>query len=553
MGTDNRGGPARQDSFEQPGSMTVDEALDKIGLGRGQAFSISVMCLFWVSESMQSFIFFYLPSALRDTWGTGADAVAWVDASFFIGAFIGAIFGGWAADKFERKPTLLVAAAFSAVTGIACYWAMDFWYLSTMRFLVGLGNGAFAPASLTMTLETVPRKYRGQVAMAVAGFSEATGRLLAALLGLALYDEEYNPEYVRFGWKTTLLIATIPIIIALFLGLYVLGRSARWLLVKGKRQEASDALHALALKNGTADQFPKGTPLRTTEDDVALAGEYHDDTYSRMLEPPLSTVLLLCSLSHVLISIAYFGMIYALPVYLVSYGARNHWTEFEKDFVLVIVAGSEPVAIFVALWTIQLPGVGRRITTVACMVGASVFCVLFNFHVISTLTRNSYMLTVTHFFARGFAAVAILASNLYVGEIFPTRYRGQAVAIAMSTGRLGAALAPLITGFLLLDVPEMDLGMWSKLQPLRIYMLFAILSGLAAWLFSELGLETGNSSLPDHEGDLAEQMTDSEFGGTVGKVLHKETSPLIPRRRKESLGAPLDSKGSSGDLESPAA
>ena len=104
------------------------------------------------------------------------------------------------------------------------------------------------------------------------------------------------------------------------------------------------------------------------------------------------------------------------------------------------------------------------------MAGTATFCVLFNFHVFTSLTGSSFALTATHFFARGFAAVAMITSNLYVGEIFPTRYRGAAVAIAMSMGRLGAAFAPVLTGFLLLDVPEMDLGMWSKLQPLRIYM-----------------------------------------------------------------------------------
>lgn len=345
---------------------------------------------------------------------------------------------------------------------------------------------------------------------------------------------------------------------AFFLGLYALGRSARWLLIKGKREEASDALHALALKNGTAEFFPKGTPLRTTEDDTLAVGEWRDGTYSRMLEPPLSTVLLLCSLSHILIAVTYFGMIYALPVYLVTYGARNHWSEFEKDLVLVIVASSEPFFIFAGLQAIQWPGVGRRITTVVCMVGTAIFCVLFNFHVITTVTGSSFALAFTHFFARGFAAVAMITSNLYVGEIFPTRYRGAAVAIAMSMGRLGAAVAPLLTGFLLLDMPEMDLGMWSKIVPLRIYMLFALLAGLGAWFFAELGLETGNSALPDHESDLQGQMTHKEFGGHLAQALGHtggEDSPLIPRRRQDgggNLSSPergLRSQDSGGDLE----
>jgi MFS family permease len=146
----------------------------------------------------------------------------------------------------------------------------------------------------------------------------------------------------------------------------------------------------------------------------------------------------------------------------------------------------------------------------------------------------------------------MITSNLYVGEIFPTSYRGAAVAIAMSMGRLGAAVAPVLTGFLLLDMPEMDLGMWSQLQPLRIYMLFAILAGLGAWLFAELGLETGNSALPDHESDLQGQMTHKEFGGNLAHALgHSgEDSPLIPRRRQERTTSNLSSSNLSSGLVS---
>lgn len=37
------------------------------------------MCLLWIGEGMQIFIFFYLPKALNDDWGTPADDVAWID------------------------------------------------------------------------------------------------------------------------------------------------------------------------------------------------------------------------------------------------------------------------------------------------------------------------------------------------------------------------------------------------------------------------------------------------------------------------------------------
>eukprot|EP00961_Rhodomonas_salina_P108822 1464754-Rhodomonas_salina.1 len=133
---------------------------------------------------------------------------------------------------------------------------------------------------------------RGKVAIAVGGFASAVGRVLVALLASALYDPAYNPNYSRFGWRVCLLICTIPGsvspkisckvtsqhllgmcagFLALILGLYVLAESPRWLLIKQRKEEASQALRNLALKNGKGDEFPEGTELVAVEDDLLVS------------------------------------------------------------------------------------------------------------------------------------------------------------------------------------------------------------------------------------------------------------------------------------------
>ena len=46
--------------------MVFDDALMRIGIGRGQYFSIATMCLLWMGEGMQMFICFYLPKAFYE-------------------------------------------------------------------------------------------------------------------------------------------------------------------------------------------------------------------------------------------------------------------------------------------------------------------------------------------------------------------------------------------------------------------------------------------------------------------------------------------------------
>mmetsp|Transcript_64321 Transcript_64321/g.134198 ORF Transcript_64321/g.134198 Transcript_64321/m.134198 type:complete len:566 (-) Transcript_64321:179-1876(-) len=505
------------------GAMTIDQALQRIGLGRGQYFSMAVMSLFWVADSMQMFIFFYLPKAVHDDWGTTADDLGWVDGSMFFGVAFGALAAGHTADQYGRKITILASGVVSVVSGVMCWYTDSFFNLMVLRFIVGLGTGGFGPASLSTTLETCPSKSRGKVAVAVGGFSSAIGRVLVALLAEALYDPEYNPGYHRFGWKVCLLLCTIPGFLALVLALYVLSESPRYLLVWGRKEEASEALHKLALKNGTEDQFPAGTELVAVDDDMLFTTE---STWQRLMQEPFWSGLVVASTSHMFMAFAYFGMIFTLPVYLDTYGAHHGWTQQHKDLILVLVAASEIPAIFILMFTIELEGIGRRWSAIGSMAGAALFCMIFNFHLIAEVFHTSYGIIVPAFFARGCAAAALIIGSIYVGEIFPTSMRVGSIAVCSAFSRFGAAFAPVVSGFLLVDFRLGDWGMWTKLHPLRVFVLFSLLSALAAYLIWELAMEPGGRHLPANAGDTDDMVDEGrEVGGNLSEVT-KLMSPM---------------------------
>jgi len=288
----------------------------------------------------------------------------------------------------------------------------------------------------------------------VPGFSGAAGRVATAVLAEALYDPVYNPDYSRMGWRGAMLLCCLPFLLALILGLYSVSESARWLLIKGRDQEASDALHKLALKNGTEAEFPRGTRLVPESDEDSTV------SWVRIGREPLLSALILCSVSHLCISVAYYGMLFALPIYLDNYGAMHDWTEQQKDMTLVIVAISEVPAIFIVMHTIEVSFIGRRYTVIGAMVGCAIFCFAFNFHLVATWLHSSYAVVVPNFFARGFASAAMVTGNLYMAEIFPTGTRAAASSVARASGQFGAAFAPIAVGFLLVDYHQEDLGMW---------------------------------------------------------------------------------------------
>jgi hypothetical protein len=82
-----------QDAATRDQTFSVDEALERVQLGRGQIFGISVNLMLAICDGMQLTAMFYLPKALRHDWGTAPDAVAWLDGALLLGSAVGIIIG----------------------------------------------------------------------------------------------------------------------------------------------------------------------------------------------------------------------------------------------------------------------------------------------------------------------------------------------------------------------------------------------------------------------------------------------------------------------------
>ncbi len=90
-----------QDAATRDQTFSVDDALDRVELGRGQVFGMSVNLMLAICDGMQLTAMFYLPKALQHDWGTAPDAVAWLDGALLLGSAVG-IIGG----QYEKKKIL---------------------------------------------------------------------------------------------------------------------------------------------------------------------------------------------------------------------------------------------------------------------------------------------------------------------------------------------------------------------------------------------------------------------------------------------------------------
>jgi len=168
-------------------------------------------------------------------------------ASALIGTIIGAIMIGRPADKYGRRNILFVVAVLYLISAFGSALAWDWYSFLFFRFIGGLGVGGASVVSPMYIAEISPAKYRGRL-VAVTQFNIVLGILLAffsnfIIAGLNLGDVE---------WRWMFGVEAVPAIAFFFL-LFNNQLSPRWLVTKGRLDEAKIVLEKCGSDTGNVD------------------------------------------------------------------------------------------------------------------------------------------------------------------------------------------------------------------------------------------------------------------------------------------------------------
>ena len=172
---------------------------------------------------------------LQSAWGT-SDAVhgSVVMAMALWGTVIGAIFGGIPTNALGRKKTLLAIGALYFISALGSALVDGPYIFAAFRFIGGLGVGASTIAAPAYVSEIAPQKDRGRL-VSLYQFNIVLGILIAFLSNYLLRDTGSEP------WRWMLGVEAIPALIY-FLFVLVIPESPRWLISKGKLQQAEKTL-----------------------------------------------------------------------------------------------------------------------------------------------------------------------------------------------------------------------------------------------------------------------------------------------------------------------
>lgn len=156
-----------------------------------------------------------------------------VTSSLLLGAAIGAILGGRLADVVGRRLTILALASMFFIGTLACVFSPNFEVMAVARFLLGLAVGGASVVVPVFLAEIAPAERRSTLAgrnelMIVVG--QLTAFVANAIIG-SLWGEHDGV------WRIMLSVAALPAA-ALFIGMLGVPESPRWLLSKGREDEA---------------------------------------------------------------------------------------------------------------------------------------------------------------------------------------------------------------------------------------------------------------------------------------------------------------------------
>lgn len=390
------------------------------------------------------------------------------------------IHAGYLADRFGRKPVVLVTQVIYAATGIAMCFANSFPLILALRFVMGCVG---LPTIYILTMEVCEIKYRSVVGI-LTGLPWAFGTM--AWGGVA---------YLIRDWRWLMLSVSLPTLLVLPL-LFLMDESPRWLIVKGHHDWAIKVLQRAARWNGVS--LPPAEELRKTV--MSIQEETENETRNKAKEKQRTLwsflkVPTLCSTRPIRVNSVIFSLNLFISA-LVFGGLNLSGANYSADpFAYTVLGGLMEVPGY-SLTAPLINRVGRKWPTILgyFFSGAAIFLLVFVPSDMTWLVMTLAML------GKMCISGAFMIIIVYMSEAFPTEVRLQGVGATVMACHVGATVAPFVTDYLGPLIP------WA---PSVIFCVSSAVAGLALLPLPE----TLGAPMPD----TVQEMPDVGRCGAFGR------------------------------------
>ncbi|MET1060764.1 MAG: aromatic acid/H+ symport family MFS transporter [Nocardioides sp.] len=353
-----------------------------------------------------------VPTLLADPTQLGAispERAGTLGSYALLGVLVGALAAGVVGDRIGRRKVMLVNLAWFSVGMAVTATTESVQTFGLFRFLTGIGVGALVATVGALVAEFAPAGQRNRYnAIVYSGIP--AGGVLAALVALGFAD--------TIGWRGLFWVGALPIVVVLPLAVRYLPESPKWLVARGRLEEAQ------RVSQRTGIPVPVAEPTQDRVGFPALATrEYAGPTL----------LLGLMSFAGLLLT---YGLNTWLPQIM---GEQGYGKGYALAFLLVLNLGAIAgglAASYVA------DRVGARRVVVTTFVLAAITLSLLPLHLPFGL-----LLAAVAVAGLGTIGTQVLIYGL-VSNYYPTTARAAGVAWCAGFGRLGGIVGPIIGGVL---------------------------------------------------------------------------------------------------------
>lgn len=385
---------------------------------------------------------------IQQLWGLNSTLHGLAISMALWGTVLGSLVGGWPAEKFGRKKTLLWIGVLYLSSAIGSALAPEVYSFMLSRFIGGLGVGISTVAAPMFIAEIAPPKFRGRLT-GMFQFNIVFGILVAFLSNSVLGG------IGETAWRWMLGVEAFP---ALVFALLCIGlpESPRWTIIHNNDREGGlNILRKINPEFTDSELTELVAEIETSGNEKKQSGAF----FSRRLLKPISLAFF----------VAFFNQLSGINAILYFSPRVFQMAGLESQAALLQSVGigiTNLIFTFVGLWLIDR--LGRR-----------ALLYIGSFGYITSLGLTTWAFSSGHFGIVPILIFAFIAAHaigqgaviwVLISEVFPNKHRASGQSLGSFTHWFFAALLTLVFPLMAEAMkPQYIFGLFCGMMVLQLF------------------------------------------------------------------------------------